>query len=76
MLSYQAQSYLTSSLIPHRTGNSHPNIVPYSTFKTSDGYLIIAVGNDSQFHSFSKVNKNILSFLLLFIIYYLLLVIR
>jgi crotonobetainyl-CoA:carnitine CoA-transferase CaiB-like acyl-CoA transferase len=30
-------------------GNSHPNIVPYQDFPTADGYMIIAVGNDSQF---------------------------
>jgi crotonobetainyl-CoA:carnitine CoA-transferase CaiB-like acyl-CoA transferase len=30
-------------------GNNHPNIAPYQTIPTSDGYIIIAVGNDGQF---------------------------
>lgn len=34
---------------PTRIGNQHPNIVPYSTFPCSDGHIIVAVGNDSQF---------------------------
>jgi crotonobetainyl-CoA:carnitine CoA-transferase CaiB-like acyl-CoA transferase len=30
-------------------GNAHPNIVPYQAFPVSDGHVIIAVGNDSQY---------------------------
>ena len=30
-------------------GNAHPNIAPYQTFAVSDGFIIIAVGNDQQF---------------------------
>lgn len=41
--------------VPKRLGNSHPNIVPYNSFPTSDGYIIIAVGNDSQFRSCCEV---------------------
>ena len=32
-----------------RMGNHHPNIAPYSTFPVSDGWVILAVGNDGQF---------------------------
>ena len=39
---------------PARLGNAHPNIVPYQTFATSDGYFILAVGNDSQFRRFCE----------------------
>ena len=42
-------NYLVSGVAPQRLGNSHPNIVPYQDFPTSDGYMIIAVGNDAQF---------------------------
>ena len=42
-------NYLTSGNLPVRRGNAHPNIVPYDTFEASDGHLILAVGNDSQF---------------------------
>ena len=45
-------NFLTSGNLPERRGNAHPNIVPYDTFETSDGHLIIAVGNDSQFVRF------------------------
>ena len=30
-------------------GTAHPNLVPYQAFRTSDGDLILAVGNDRQF---------------------------
>jgi crotonobetainyl-CoA:carnitine CoA-transferase CaiB-like acyl-CoA transferase len=33
-------------------GNEHPNIVPYSVLTTSDGYLIVSVGNDAQYTQF------------------------
>ena len=45
-------NYLTSGKVPIRRGNQHPNIVPYQIFEVSDGYLIIAVGNDNQFVKF------------------------
>lgn len=48
-LANQAMNYLASGVSPTRLGNAHPNIVPYEAFPTSDGWLIIAVGNDSQF---------------------------
>ncbi len=42
-------NYLMSGKIPGRLGNAHANIVPYQTFTTSDGEMVIAVGNDNQF---------------------------
>lgn len=44
-----ASNYLISGSVPQRLGNDHPNIVPYSTFHTLDGEMIIAVGNNRQF---------------------------
>ncbi|TFB24487.1 CoA transferase [Filobacillus milosensis] len=44
-----ASNYLMSGQTPTRLGNTHANIVPYQTFQTSDGEMVIAVGNDSQF---------------------------
>ena len=35
-----------------RLGNAHPNIVPYQVFKTADGHMVVAIGNDSQFRRF------------------------
>ncbi len=48
-LANQAQNYLVSGQSPQRSGNVHPNIAPYQDFATSDGAIVIAVGNDSQF---------------------------
>jgi crotonobetainyl-CoA:carnitine CoA-transferase CaiB-like acyl-CoA transferase len=48
-LANQAMNYLVSGDAPQRSGNAHPNLVPYQDFPTSDGYMIIAVGNDAQF---------------------------
>ncbi|MDC3412129.1 CoA transferase [Aquibacillus sp. 3ASR75-11] len=44
-----ASNYLMSGAIPERLGNHHANIVPYQTFETLDGEMVIAVGNDQQF---------------------------
>ncbi|MDC0565191.1 CoA transferase [Amylibacter sp.] len=51
----QAMNYLTTGISPNRKGNNHPNIVPYCAVPTSDGHIILAVGNDSQFKNFSKI---------------------
>lgn len=54
-----AQYYLTSGRVAPRLGNAHSTIVPYQAFKTTDGYVILAIGNDSQFRKFSThVGKN------------------
>ncbi len=49
VLANQALNYLVSGKSPNRMGNAHPNIVPYQVFPTSDGHIVIAVGNDGQF---------------------------
>jgi crotonobetainyl-CoA:carnitine CoA-transferase CaiB-like acyl-CoA transferase len=49
VLANQGMNYLVSGRVPRRMGNAHPNIVPYQVFGLSDGEVIIAVGNDSQF---------------------------
>jgi crotonobetainyl-CoA:carnitine CoA-transferase CaiB-like acyl-CoA transferase len=40
---------------PGRLGNAHPNIVPYQTFATRDGHIIVAVGTDRQFREFCTI---------------------
>ena len=37
-----------------RLGNAHPNIVPYQVFRTADGFIVVAIGNDSQFRRFCE----------------------
>jgi len=54
-LANQGMNYLATGENPSRLGNGHPNIVPYQTFKTSDGAIILAVGNDSQFVKFCQL---------------------
>jgi len=49
VLANQSMNYLATGESPSRMGNKHPNIAPYQTFPSSDGHLIIAVGNDQQF---------------------------
>lgn len=48
LMSYVASNYLVSGESPQRYGNAHPNIVPYQEFKTRDGYIALAAGNDRQ----------------------------
>jgi crotonobetainyl-CoA:carnitine CoA-transferase CaiB-like acyl-CoA transferase len=52
LLSYQAGIYFATEKAPPRLGNRHPTIVPYETFKASDGEFVIAVGNDEQWRRF------------------------
>lgn len=54
-LANQGMNYLATGENPERLGNEHPNIVPYQTFATQDGSLILAIGNDNQFIKFCQV---------------------
>ncbi|HUP28118.1 MAG TPA: CoA transferase [Chloroflexia bacterium] len=45
-------NYLVTGENPRRYGNAHPNIVPYQAFQTSDGWMVVAVGNDRQWGRF------------------------
>jgi crotonobetainyl-CoA:carnitine CoA-transferase CaiB-like acyl-CoA transferase len=49
VLANQALFYLVSGEAPKRMGNAHATVVPYQTFPTSDGWMLIACGNDGQF---------------------------
>lgn len=55
MLANMGSNYLNSGKAPKRWGNAHPNIVPYQTFACSDGYIIVASGNDGQYQKFVEV---------------------
>jgi crotonobetainyl-CoA:carnitine CoA-transferase CaiB-like acyl-CoA transferase len=54
-LANQASGFLTAGVVPGRMGNRHPSIAPYETLATADAPLVIAVGNDAQFRTFSRV---------------------
>jgi crotonobetainyl-CoA:carnitine CoA-transferase CaiB-like acyl-CoA transferase len=51
VLANQAMNFLVSGQAPKRMGNAHPNLVPYQTFRVTDGELVIAVGSDAQFRA-------------------------
>jgi crotonobetainyl-CoA:carnitine CoA-transferase CaiB-like acyl-CoA transferase len=54
-LANQAMNYLVSGEPPRRSGNAHPNIQPQDVFRTRDGFMVLAVGNDDQFARFCAV---------------------
>ena len=55
ILSNQGMNYLATGVAPGRIGNAHPNIVPYQPFRTRDGDVILACGNDNLFNKFCEV---------------------
>ena len=55
ILANQNMNYLATGTSPQRMGNTHPNISPYEVVPTSDGHLILAVGNDGQFARLCKI---------------------
>ena len=44
----QAQNAFIRDAAPGRQGNAHPNIVPYETFPTADGEIVVAAGSERQ----------------------------
>lgn len=54
-LANHAANYVVSGVNPGRIGNAHLSIVPYQSFATRDGHIVVAVGNDSQFRDFCDV---------------------
>lgn len=54
MLANQNLNYMTSGVAPKRAGNAHQNVVPYQVFAASDGHLIVATGNDSQYRAYCQ----------------------
>lgn len=49
MLANQASNWLIGEVSPARMGNDHPNVVPYKSYPTAEGHIIITCGNDGQF---------------------------
>jgi glutaryl-CoA transferase len=54
LLAYQNTNYFSTGKAPKRIGNLHPNIVPYQPFRTSDGSVILACGNDNLYRKFCE----------------------
>jgi formyl-CoA transferase len=54
LLTYQAGIYFATGQTPAPLGNAHPIVAPYDTFQTADGYINLAVGNDSLWERFCR----------------------
>ncbi|HSX74895.1 MAG TPA: CaiB/BaiF CoA-transferase family protein [Shinella sp.] len=57
VMANQNMNFLVSGDAPARLGNAHPNISPYEVVPTSDGHIILAVGNDGQFRKLCGILK-------------------
>ena len=55
LLTYQAGIYFANGAPPKRTGNAHPTVAPYETFRAKDGDVILAAGNDDLWRKFCTV---------------------
>src|SRR5712672_2112886 len=55
LLAYQSTNYFSTGKPPKRIGNLHPNIAPYQPFRTRDGSVILACGNDNLYRKFCEV---------------------
>lgn len=53
-MTYMAHYYFATGKNPERLGSAHPSIVPYQAFRVKDGYINIAVGNDSFWLKFVR----------------------
>lgn len=61
VLANQATNFLASGKSPTRLGNAHPNIVPYQSFATADGQVVIACGTNDQFRGLCRtINREAL----------------
>ena len=54
ILANQASAFLNTGNAPARQGNSHPSLAPYQDFHTSDGAMLLAIGNNGQFLRFCE----------------------
>ena len=52
LLTYQAGIYFATGETPRSTGNAHAIVAPYQTFRSRDGHINIAVGNDGIWRRF------------------------
>jgi formyl-CoA transferase len=49
LLSRQAARYFADATVPKPEGNVHASIVPYQTFRASDGFVNVCCGNNALF---------------------------
>lgn len=51
---YLSQIYFVSGQEPNPVGTRHPSIVPYGSFPTSDGHVIVACLTERFWHNFAR----------------------
>jgi len=54
LLGFQAAKYFGTDRRPEPQGNDHAMMSPYGTFKTKDGYMNIAAGNQAMWERLAK----------------------
>jgi crotonobetainyl-CoA:carnitine CoA-transferase CaiB-like acyl-CoA transferase len=54
LLSRQAARYFADGTVPRPEGNVHASIVPYQTFRASDGYVNVGVANNALWERFCR----------------------
>ena len=52
---FQGTRYLVAGEVPEPTGNHHPTVAPYGTFRAADGQIILAVGNEVTWRRFAEL---------------------
>jgi crotonobetainyl-CoA:carnitine CoA-transferase CaiB-like acyl-CoA transferase len=52
---YHAANFQASGKVPSRQGSGTSMIVPYRGYESSDGFIVIAAGNDKLFAALSQV---------------------
>ncbi|MDB4112162.1 CoA transferase [Yoonia sp.] len=55
MLDFQAARFLMDGDVPKQAGNNHPTSIPTGVFKTSDGYMNLAVTGNNIWAKFCNV---------------------
>jgi crotonobetainyl-CoA:carnitine CoA-transferase CaiB-like acyl-CoA transferase len=55
LLGPQVTGYFMAEVLPVRYGSGHERLVPYQNFQCSDGFLLIAAGNDRLWEKLCKV---------------------
>jgi crotonobetainyl-CoA:carnitine CoA-transferase CaiB-like acyl-CoA transferase len=51
----QVAGWFVTGKVPGRHGNAHPNLAPYQVMHTADQDIVIACGNDAQWHRLCAV---------------------
>ena len=54
LLTYQAGIFFATGEAPRSTGNAHPIVAPYQTFRTRDGHVNVGAGNDAIWVRFCR----------------------